>query len=75
MLVGTMGLNGRIHVVEARQHHIQCNLTQLGWQRFVVVHAVSRANDMALGNIFQLIVHVVQESAWNVVVALRKTCM
>jgi hypothetical protein len=31
-------------------------------------------NDCGLGNIDQLVVHVVQESAWNVIDALRTTC-
>ena len=35
-------------------------------------HAVARFNDFGLGDIDQLAIHEVQESAWNVGGALRK---
>ena len=38
----------------------------------MVEHAVARFNDFGLGDIDQLAVHEVQESAWNIGGALRK---
>ena len=35
-------------------------------------HGVARLNDSALGDIYQLAAHEVQESAWNIGGALRK---
>ena len=74
LFFGSMGLKGRYHVVAAPQHPNQLNPIHVGWHRFTVEIAVVRLNDIGPGNIDQLAVHEVQESAWNVGGALRKTC-
>jgi hypothetical protein len=74
LFFGSMRLKGRYHIVAAPQHSSQLNPIHVGLHWFTVELAVVRLNYIGLGNINQLGVHEVQESAWNIGGALRKTC-